>query len=1830
MERYVCIHGHFYQPPRENAWLETVELQDSAYPFHDWNERITAECYAPNALARMLDGQGRIVQLVNNYSRISFNFGPTLLSWLKDQAPEVYAAIRDADRESQKRFSGHGSAIAQAYNHMILPLANRRDKFTQIHWGIRDFEQRFNRKPEGLWLAEAAVDLETLDIMAQLGIRYTILSPYQAARVRRIGEPDWQDASNGRIDPTRPYLQRLPSGRSIALFFYDGPIARAVAFEKLLTRGENFANRLLQGFADGRDWPQLVHIATDGESYGHHHTHGDMALAYALHHLEVHGGVRLTNYGEHLDRQPPTHEVEIVENTAWSCAHGIERWRSDCGCSTGRPGWNQQWRGPLRDALDWLRDGLALGFESRGSQLLKDPWAARDQYIDVILDRADESLDRFLHACAARPLSADDRVTVLKLLEMQRHAMLMYTSCGWFFDELSGLETVQVIQYAGRAIQIASELFGENLEPEFLTRLAQARSNLPEHGDGRAIYEKFVRPTMINWETIGAHYAVSSLFESYTPRTKVFCYAVEREDFSMLEAGKAKLVVGRARIVAEITREAAVLTFGAIHFGDHHVNGGVRVFEGLESYQAMVEEMKATFQRADFSEIVRLLDRGFGESTYSLKSLFREEQRKVTKQVLHASQVEAENAYSRLYEQNLPTMRYLNSIGVPLPRTYQMAADFMINKDLRWAVSEDEPNLKQIHALTQEAAVWKISLDTAGLGYRLSRTIGRMAERLREHPADLAHLQALAATVELAKTLPFEVNLWRCQNIYFEVLQSACPDFLARAEDADDEAQSWLDHFAALGQQLDVEVAELKKNDTAAPDRPRTVKSIVQECFAQRRIPGATYRLQFNQHFTFRDAEALIPYLDDLGVTDVYASPILQARPGSLHGYDICDHGRINPELGGAAAFDAFAAALRARGMGLVLDVVPNHMGINHASNAWWMDVLENGPSSIHAVNFDIDWHPVNPSLDGKVLLPLLEEQYGTVLENGKIQLTYEEGAFFLCYYDYRLPVGPRSYQRILGPVLEQLSRQLHAEHDVVLELKSILTAVSYLPPRDELPPDKVAERNREKEIIKRRIAALVQANSAARLTLDSVVRRFNGTVGVPDTFDRLDKLIEHQAYRLAYWRVAVEEINYRRFFDINELAAIRVELPEVFQGTHGLILQLLAEGKATGLRIDHPDGLWNPTTYFRRLQEHYLLQRVRLGLQPLTPREGFEQTVTALLSAQLANGAAAQPAWPLYVVAEKILGEDEPLPEDWAVCGTTGYDFLNAVNGLFIDTTNAEAFDEIYSRFIGVKLDFTELLITNQKMILAGSMASELNSLSHLLDRISERNRRYRDFTLNSLTFAIGEIISCLLIYRTYLSGPDQMALRDRLFIEGAVELAKRKNPRTPETVFDFIQDTLLLRNLQSFPESDRQGIVNWVMKFQQLTGPVLAKAMEDTTFYVYNRLASLNDVGGNPAQFGLPPARFHEQNAARYERWPAAMLTTSTHDTKRSEDVRARLNVLSEVPGEWRAALDRWRRLNADKKINVEGRPAPDANDEYLLYETLLGAWPLETLTGQGLACFRTRIVNYMQKATKEAKVHTSWINPNEEYDEAVRAFTCRLLPDADGDPFRADLLVLQQRLAYFGCFNSLSQVLLRLTSPGVPDCYQGAELWDFSLVDPDNRRKVDYQPRRRWLAELKDRIALAGPNRIALVQELLTHIADGRIKQYLIHCTLNYRRAHQRLFLNGQYDALHAQGAQHDHVCAFTRTLEEETILVAVPRLLVRLSGEQEQPPLGPAVWTDTYLALPGARRGERYSNLYTGEEIVVGEFGGVPGMLLSDVFRSFPVAVWTRTSSAPAAP
>jgi alpha-amylase/alpha-mannosidase (GH57 family) len=806
MERYVCVHGHFYQPPRENPWLEAIELQDSAYPYHDWNERITAECYAPNAASRILDERQRITQIVNNYSRISFNFGPTLLSWLETKSPSTYAAIQKADRESRERFSGHGSAIAQAYNHVILPLANARDKRTQVLWGIRDFEHRFGRRPEGMWLPETAADAATLETLADFGIRYTVLAPYQAFRFRRVGGR-WREASGGRVDPTRAYRVSLPAGRSLEVFFYDGPISRAVAFEGLLGDGERFAERLYSGFDAAREWPQLLHIATDGETYGHHHRRGEMALSYALDTIETGSLARLTNYGEYLERHPPQAEAEIFPDSSWSCIHGVERWKGDCGCNSGtHPGWRQGWRGPLRAALDALRDGVAGPFEEKARALLADPWAARDDYIGVILDRSDESLARFFGVHAAHPLEEHEKVEALKLLELQRHALLMYTSCGWFFDEISGIETVQVLQYAGRVLQLAGELFGDGHEAPFLEALEKAESNLPEIGNGRVVYERYVRPAMIDLLKVGAHYAVSSLFERRRQGSRISGYAVEREDHRYFDAGRARLAVGRARVRSQITREEELLTFGVLHFSGHNVNGGVRRYRGEDAYAELHRTVEDSFSRGDLPEVIRQLDAGFGKSIFSLKQLFRDEQRRILGMILSSTLSDTEAVLRQSYERNLPMMRFLEDLSTPLPGVIHSIAEFVINSELHRAFGAEDLDLERITQLLEDASREKVVLDAETLEFAFRRRIEALARRVSEKPQSRDALATLEAAAVLLDRLPFRLLLWDVQNVVYELLQDVYPDARKRAEAGSEESRMWVESVSRIAEILAVAV----------------------------------------------------------------------------------------------------------------------------------------------------------------------------------------------------------------------------------------------------------------------------------------------------------------------------------------------------------------------------------------------------------------------------------------------------------------------------------------------------------------------------------------------------------------------------------------------------------------------------------------------------------------------------------------------------------------------------------------------------------------------------------------------------------------------------------------------------------------------------------------------------------------------------------------------------------------------------------------------------------------------------------------------------------------
>jgi len=967
------------------------------------------------------------------------------------------------------------------------------------------------------------------------------------------------------------------------------------------------------------------------------------------------------------------------------------------------------------------------------------------------------------------------------------------------------------------------------------------------------------------------------------------------------------------------------------------------------------------------------------------------------------------------------------------------------------------------------------------------------------------------------------------------------------------------------------------------------------------RVPLATYRLQLGPSLTFDDAAALLPYLERLGISDVYTSPFFETSSAASHGYDVNDHNRLREELGGEPAFRRFAGALKAREMGLLIDLVPNHMGIAHNRNARWLDVLEHGPAAASAVYFDIDWAPVKAELAGKVLLPILGDQYGAVLDSGQLQLVLEDGGFRVRYYEHVMPVAPRSWGRILGHGLAELQARLGAEHPDLVELKSLISWITTIPPRTETDPDRIAARRREVEIGRTRLAALLAASPEVRAFVEDNIRTFNGTPGDPRTFDALDELLADQAYRLAYWRVAGEEINYRRFFDINELAALRVEAPEVFADTHRLVFGLVGEGLVTGLRVDHPDGLYAPAEYFARLQRG------------------------------CARALGREDTGDFYVVAEKILAPGEHLPEGWATAGTTGYEFLNLVNGVFVDRAQARAMEQVYARLIKVRPPFSEIVDECKRLVMATSMAAEINMLAHRLNLISEKHRASRDFTLGSLTTALREIIAAFPVYRTYVgeagaagvgTPPPELrsqtvgdstlvSARDREYIARAVGRARLHTPAMSSTVYDWIEEVLTLRFPPWATEADREERLDFVRRFQQITGPVTAKGYEDTVLYRFNRLVSLNEVGGDPSRFGTSLAEFHAENAERRRRSPHALSATATHDTKRGEDVRARINVLSEIPAEWRARVAAWQRLNRKHRTMVEGATVPGANTEYLLYQTLVGAWPLSL----------DRLRAYLQKAVREAKVHTSWTNPNPRYDEALARFAEAILDPERSAAFLEDFTLFQARVAHFGSLNALGQTLVKLTAPGVPDIYQGSDLWDLSLVDPDNRRPVDWGERTRLLDELLTAVATA-PDRAALAHELVKSRTDARVKLFVIHEGLRVRRARRALFETGAYQPLEARGAWAEHVCAFARVDGEAAAVTIFPRLLARRGVDAL--PLGPEYWADTRLAMPAALAG-RYTNVFTGERVETTDTGEGPVLSMGTTLTSFPVALLEREAA-----
>jgi len=953
-------------------------------------------------------------------------------------------------------------------------------------------------------------------------------------------------------------------------------------------------------------------------------------------------------------------------------------------------------------------------------------------------------------------------------------------------------------------------------------------------------------------------------------------------------------------------------------------------------------------------------------------------------------------------------------------------------------------------------------------------------------------------------------------------------------------------------------------------------------------LPSSTYRLQFNRDFTFVMATELIPYLNALGVSHCYASPYLKARPGSPHGYDIIDHNALNPEIGSPEDFERFVAALHRHDMSHILDMVPNHMGIMGSDNMWWLDVLENGQASVYADYFDIDWEAMRGPYRHKVLLPVLGDHYGVVLERGELQIKFdrEGGAFSIWYFSHRFPIDPKEYPQILGYRGERLAQRLGAEHAELREFESLIAAFRNLPARTEIDGDKLVERRRDKDLHKNSLAALCRRNADIALFIDENVAAHNGTAGEPTSFQPLHQLIQAQAYRLSYWRVASDEINYRRFFDINDLAALRMENPQVFEQTHRLTRELLVSGKIGGLRIDHPDGMYDPKQYFERLQTL------------ATPSDD--------------TGLCRLP----YLVIEKILAHYERLPDSWPVHGTTGYEFVNLLNGVFVDGGAEARMTRIYSGFIHQHIDFNELLYDTKKLIMRVALASELGVLAGQLSRIAQADTRICDFTQNGLRDALAEIVACFPVYRTYITAAGASA-EDTRYVDWAVSVAKRRSQAADVSIFDFVRDVLLIVAAEGKPEDYRRAVTAFAMKFQQYTSPLMAKGLEDTSFYIYNRLVSLNEVGGDPRRFGTSLTDFHRANQERLQAHPHTLLATSTHDNKRSEDVRARIDVLSEIPDTWQKHLSRWARLNRGKKRVVDDAPAPSRNDEYLLYQTVLGAWPLLAMDEAALNDFCARIEAYMTKAIREAKVHTSWINPNAAYEEAMTQFIRALLNPSARNPFLTDFLPLVQRVSYFGLCNSLSQTLLKHTVPGVPDLYQGNEVWDFSLVDPDNRRPVDYPARRAMLDELKAWYGDEG-QRARRVRALVDDINDGRTKLLLTWRLLTLRRERPELFQRGNYLPLTVSGEHGAHLCAFARTHGDTNLIVLAPRLFARLLGEEVRPPLGAAVWEDARAELPAPLAAAHYVDLITGSPVDVNVGAENGALMAASALANFPVA------------
>lgn len=1016
---------------------------------------------------------------------------------------------------------------------------------------------------------------------------------------------------------------------------------------------------------------------------------------------------------------------------------------------------------------------------------------------------------------------------------------------------------------------------------------------------------------------------------------------------------------------------------------------------------------------------------------------------------------------------------------------------------------------------------------------------------------------------------------------------------------------------------MDDSVSELTANaDLAWPGAMESNKQM-NECMDQVlarevRAPLSTYRLQMHAGFTFADAQSLVGYLHRLGIGDLYLSPILEARPGSMHGYDVTRHDRLNPELGGEEGFERLAQSLQRAGMGLLLDIVPNHMGVGNDSR-WWRDVLENGRSSQYAEYFDIDWTPLKPDMRGKLLLPILGKQYGEELEGKHIQLALDDGCIQVHYYDHISPLSPATLP-LLFPEPD--------DSDLPQSFRDLLKELQHIPPQDTPDPALAVQRRKQLvELNPRLRAALLSAELAQPVA--RALGKINGVEHDPRSFDRLHVILEAQPYRLAFWRVSSEEINYRRFFDINDLAGLRMENPDVFAETHCLIRTLLARRQITGLRIDHCDGMFNPRQYLIRLQLLYVASQCvgeKIG-GPAAPN-GIELSIRD----RLRGYDWTRSRGPLYVVVEKILEPHEYMPREWPVSGTSGYDFVFLANEIFIQSKNERLFDEIYWKVLGEKRHPDEIIYRSKLQVMQTSLASEVYVLTNLLSRIAAEDRRARDFTDNILETVLRETIACFPVYRTYIDDRGQYTNRDRTFINYAISRAKRLNPGIDASAFNFLRDTLLLVGHSGHRAAEREATnprqLYFALKFQQLTGPVMAKGVEDTTFYVYNRFLSANEVGGSVKVFGIPAETFHSSNLERLENSPNSVLTTSTHDTKRSEDVRARLNVLSEIPTHWASMVRRWQRMNARHKRTLDdGRVAPDANEEYLLYQVIVATWPWQMHTHNERREFLERMQQYAAKALSEAKVNLSWINPDPGYVTAVQGFLADiLLPSSRGREARfvESLATLLPLLETFGAVNSLAQLVLKIASPGVPDFYQGNELWELTMVDPDNRRPVDYQLRSSQLDTL-DRLAHER-GAAHVCHELLETISDGRIKLWTTRRALALRRQEAATFQRGGYVALgtadKSASGKGEHTIAFLRRnpTTGKTVIAVVPRFACSLMGGKAEFPLGEA-WGKTTLTLPEGSA-VHYTNVFTDELLHLGEGRGLQ---LSSIFATFPVAL-----------